>query len=412
MSNKLKAFGNLTFFKNYSRMPVGEVSASVLKADYSVGSGAATYAASRGSSNPATYIDNSGRIQLVTTSNVARVTSGFYNSTGFVSRPGLIMEVASTNLVLYSKDFSQANWGYVSASAAVSSNTAPDGGTAYTITTTDNSLQRVSQQISVSASTVYTFSWWAKKGTQSTVKYNIYDASNAADIVAATAYTIPASGWARFSVTFTTPVGCVLIRVRPIEASGATGTTDLWGAQLEALPFASTFIPTTTAALTRNAETLTYPISGNRTAASESIFIKFTPYFTGNLGGGRWLTGTDTKDRRITTGDGLVTFLPNRTDDGTGNSVTYTNTSAFTSQIVSGICKHSSPYREIYKNGVSQQSSVVDWTTPSWGTNFQVGCASAGNAQADSIIQSLAIFADSKSASDVASISNLMAGGS
>src|SRR3990170_2256597 len=88
----------LTFLKDYGN-------SNILGADYAKGDGTSTYTASRSATNPATYIDANGTIQLVTTSNIPRYNSGYYDETGFHTVDsngqrvrGLVIEGAGTNL--------------------------------------------------------------------------------------------------------------------------------------------------------------------------------------------------------------------------------------------------------------------------------------------------------------------------
>jgi len=169
---------------------------------------------------------------------------------------GLLIEESRTNLATYSSDFSNAAW--VKGNATVTANTiiAPDGtltGDTFTATTVFGTIQ---QTITVTASTLYTFSWYAKLSTL-TPKYSVYNATTPGDIIAPSLYpagTSVGNGWFRYSATFTTPIGCVAAIIYPLRDSGTTGGIYIWGAQLEAGAFATSYIPTVASTVTRAAD--------------------------------------------------------------------------------------------------------------------------------------------------------------
>jgi len=405
--SQLRSLGGLTFFKDYA------ISSS-MNADDSIGSPIGTFTATRGASNPATYVDSNGIIQTVTTSNIPRFQGGYYDANGFQSKRGLMMETEAENLVIQSNDLtSTPSWGLVNATATTDSTVLnPDGTDSVKITTTDAS-HRVSEQLTVTASTKYTFSFYVRGGTQSAWKYNIYDVTNAGDIVAATAYTAIVGSWVKIQVSFTTPVACVTIRARPLEASGETGTTWIWGVQLETGNYATSLIPTTTASLTRNAELLTYKTSGNRTKATESIFYKFTPigdFENDNLY--RVLTVTSTKQRlfmKESTNDNLDAY-GNGTDSSgsraTGTTVIASGTSYTTAVVFQAT---GNPNANIYVAGISEGTTNTDFTSPDWGTDFDVGGDTAsGINQLNGIVEAVAIFSDVKDSGTVSLISGIL----
>jgi hypothetical protein len=276
-------YPGLTFYKKYSNT-------SSTAADYSSGTETGTWTVTRSASTPATYVDASGIIQLKTDT-TPRFTQGFYDSTGFVSRPGIIVEGAGTNLNPYSIATAESggkitNWGATTGGTV--------GGTINWSTTTPSiyptaKAQRVQYTgiasdagrlhlnlvtVAVTAGTTYTGSIWLKSQTGSGEQVSISiqeldgTATNVLQNITVT------SSWARYQIQRVAGAGVTQAR---LTAGFINGTpivegvvVDLEGAcpQLEASPFATTFIPTTTGALTRISETLTYPIRGNRRGAS------------------------------------------------------------------------------------------------------------------------------------------------
>jgi hypothetical protein len=166
-----------------------------------------------------------------------------------VASNGLIEKVR-TNLALQSQTLDNASWDKSDATVTANTTIAPDGTlTADTITAVVID-QRVNQAVTVAASTEYTFSFFAKKGTTVTPRYSVYDLSNNAFILTQVDYSalVNTSTWSRITATFTTPAGCTSISIYPINAA-TLGTTFIWGCQLET-GVATDYIATTSAAVT------------------------------------------------------------------------------------------------------------------------------------------------------------------
>jgi hypothetical protein len=206
-----------------------------------------------GASNPATYVGSNGLITAAT-NNQPRFD---YNPVTLVCN-GLLIEEQRTNLLLRSEQFDNVLWQKGGVTLTANSVIAPDGTlTADTFNATSglNAILNA-VPVTVASGTAYTFSFYALRGTAPVLTYSVRDATNSVNIIASVNYynQTSSSTWARISVTFTTPATCTSVQVYPLRDSLATGTFSLWGAQLEAGSFATSYIPTINAALTRNAD--------------------------------------------------------------------------------------------------------------------------------------------------------------
>jgi hypothetical protein len=175
------------------------------------------------------------------------------------SCPSILLEPARTNLVLRSEELDNASWAKGAATAiTANADVAPDGlSTADLVTNSGVGSTLRTANITVTASTVYTASWYAKKGTIDTLSYKLQDVTGAAAIVTASYLSsLSASEYTRITVTFTTPVGCTSVQLFIQNDTPATGTFYAWGAQLEAGSYATSYIPTTSATVTRIADVI------------------------------------------------------------------------------------------------------------------------------------------------------------
>jgi len=138
-----------------------------------------------------------------------------------------------TNLLTYSEAFDNAVWNTVG-SIAANTTISPNGyQTADTLT-----ANTVYQTVTCTASTTYTFSFYAKLGTMLANKYLFAIRNDTAGTFIAQdispSITLTSTDWQRVTYTFTTPIGCTTVRpyVYRDSAVGANGTVYIWGAQL------------------------------------------------------------------------------------------------------------------------------------------------------------------------------------
>lgn len=204
-----------------------------------------------------------------------------------VTENGILIEPLSTNLLLYSQDLTQTAWTKGTANtASPSAAAAPDGTVTGTqLVTAATGTNTISQAITSSATVgSYTFSVWLKSvsGALTGHGVEIYD-STAAAALCSTSASLTTS-WARYSCTGTATTGHALAAW--ITPSMST-TVLVWGAQAETRPLPTSYIATTTATVTRNADVVDLPANLNPNEGC--LLVTVTPSWTGappGYGGG------------------------------------------------------------------------------------------------------------------------------
>ena len=210
---------------------------------------------------------------LTAASGVARFDN---NPTTFESL-GLLIEEGRTNLVTYSEQFDNAAWTKGAATITANTIVAPDGTLIgdKMVEDTANNTHLVQQAPSYTSGTAYTYSVFAKAAERTFLQLRVSASSQfsasfnlstgvASQLASGTtaAITSVGNGWYRCSITFTataTAVGASRIGLLSNETTqnytgdGYSGIY-IWGAQLEAGAFATSYIPTVASQVTRAAD--------------------------------------------------------------------------------------------------------------------------------------------------------------
>jgi hypothetical protein len=226
------------------------------------------------------FINNQTLDSRVTFSRGSQAT--LFDSTG-------TLVYAKHNLLAYSQDFATSPWGTTTAVVTVNTTVAPDGTTTADTVREDssNDIQRVNYGSNIAPVGTVTGSVFVKAGVGTrfpTIGFQSASAAYASatfDLSTVTstqtlsaaytgvsaAITAVGSGWFRCSITCTVTAASAFFislsnastfvngfRGAQIYAGDNTSSLIFWGAQVEVGAFATSYIPTTTTALTRNAD--------------------------------------------------------------------------------------------------------------------------------------------------------------
>ena len=205
-----------------------------------------------------------------------------------------LFEPQSTNLLPYSSDFSQ--WSKVNYTVQSNVAVSPSGNfDASFVTNPSGGGGLINQTINVTSSTAYTFSFYAKRGTASDAKYSVYDYTNGGDIIPPTSYysQINSDTFTRITVSFTAPVGCTSLAVYVLRDNSAVGNTIVWGAQVEALSYPTSYIPTDGSTVTRNQDVCNNGGSLASINSTEGVLYAEISTLNGDSGSNRTISLSD-----------------------------------------------------------------------------------------------------------------------
>lgn len=291
---------NDTYSKAEVTMAIGNINSPLLDMPLKnslamkAGVGSATFTRA----STATYIDRYGVLKT------ASVDEPRFEKEGYLN------EGASTNVLIYSEQFDNASWAKSNATIATNTTDTTDPYSTNladklieNTATTPHGVSTTSGELYTSG-TAYTLSIFAKANTRNYIglifwENTAFEADRIAATFNLTTGTVDAvtdtspnakivhigNGWYRCSITATASATGTYEASRVYMNSTASTTYAytgdgisslyIFGAQLEALPFATSYIPTTTAAVTRAKDNLTVPALGNygRGISAKTIVI-------------------------------------------------------------------------------------------------------------------------------------------
>ena len=303
---------------------------------------------------------------------------------------GLLIEEQRTNLLVRSEEFDNAAWVKLRATVTANATTSPDGtvdADKLVEDTTASNTHIISQTATIAASTSYTFCVYLKAGERTFARLLFGDAggnngvrvdvnlSNGATstsvagtgwVLTAASATAVGNGWYRVVLTgantsATAGIGIIYLAsaLGTISYTGdGTSGIYLWGAQVEAGAFATSYIPTVASQVTRTADicSIVAPNFAPWYNQSEGTFsINFSTIYSGGAFGASYILGFDNNtNKRIiyifSGADQAITF------DGSTNVAAIGDVTGQTAKVASA---YSATDRAIVSNGGAVATGTV-----------------------------------------------------
>lgn len=254
---------------------------------------------------------------------------------------GLLKEESRTNQLLRSNQF-DTSWTTSVVSVSPAGTISPDGSVnAWTLSDgVSAGFHTLTQSVTVTSGTTYTFSVYAKKGTHSFVQivpstttfgvnvWGNFDIENVeiGTVGSSGTYKIQnvGNGWVRIMVTapatasttnngFNIAFANSLSMYRASGYSGANNTFYIYGAQMEVGGFASSYIPTTTTSVTRAVDNISngsanvVPFSSWYNVSAGTFYVDAEQFYLGTFNYPRFLAannGASTHEWALSVQDG------------------------------------------------------------------------------------------------------------
>ena len=256
-------------------------------------------------SSTATYYDEKGRL-VVAASGEPR----FDHDPDTLECKGLLIEEQRTNLITRSEQFDDADWTKANSSISANATTAPDGTTTADKYIFNNGTTSPNSQlyngVNISASTAYTLSVYAKAAEFDSFRFSLIHRTGASAYIGEVGYdfdlslgtvafaiaagTAPTNyssdivdvgnGWYRCSVTATTDASAAILfnSMRNKDTGDGTSGIYIWGAQVEAAAFPTSYISSTETFTSRASTATYYDSTGTlQTAAVDEERLSYNP---------------------------------------------------------------------------------------------------------------------------------------
>lgn len=320
---------------------------------------------------------------------VATTTAAYYGprfdyDPSTLAAKGLLIEETRTNTATYSNNITNAAWTKGGVTASISG-TSPDGSSNANLLTEDTStgVHRIFQSSTVAVG-VYTLSCFAKpngrdwiylyyNGGLAIANFNVstgaVGSTSGSSFISASTQSV-GNGWYRVSMTLnnTTSAGQNLI----INLASADNTTSyvgngtsgmyVYGIQLEAGAFATSYIPTTSASVTRAADVAQLTGSALTVAGANtgSAIVQTTAWLNSTAAARDLLSSATT--RRLLYSNSSNTVLSS-TDGTTGLNATIGGSGTFTGGAVRSAIGWTSSGRSLVANNGTLTSDSVNLST-------------------------------------------------